>query len=150
MKSVLLIFFVAGALFLSGCARSPSHWLIGLALKNLRPKQIKFLLPMSQSENRSEAFARFATGISYEINEQSDLALEEFYRAALADPSNEALALELVPAFFTEKGTGKSESNFYRKRRRNRRLLEMFFHGSPVPMSQLDKPIWQSMRANRL
>ncbi len=58
-------------------------------------EQWKFPLD-AQSEQRIEALSRFATGVSQEINEQSDLALEEFFRAGLADPGNERLVLDVA------------------------------------------------------
>ena len=58
-------------------------------------EQWKFTLD-ADSEQRIEALSRFATGVSQEINEQSDAALEEFFRAGLADPRNERLVLDVA------------------------------------------------------
>lgn len=57
-------------------------------------EQWKFTLD-ADSEQRIEALSRFASGVSLEINEKSDVALEEFFRAGLADPKNERLVLDV-------------------------------------------------------
>ena len=54
---------------------------------------------------RAEAFARFATGISAELNDRSGEALEQFYKAVEADPANEMLAVELTKRLL-QKGQG--------------------------------------------
>lgn len=46
--------------------------------------------------DRVEALARFATGISKELNNKSDEALEEFSKSVKADPSNERLTLDVA------------------------------------------------------
>lgn len=48
------------------------------------------------ARQRVEALARYATGITYELNEKGDDALEEFYQSVLANSSNEPLVIELA------------------------------------------------------
>ncbi|MEO7298453.1 MAG: tetratricopeptide repeat protein [Verrucomicrobiota bacterium] len=60
-------------------------------------------------EKRAEALARFATGITYELNEKSEQALEQFYRAAKADPANEQLILDLAYRFSEHRQFDKAE-----------------------------------------
>jgi tetratricopeptide (TPR) repeat protein len=55
------------------------------------------------SEKRAEAFARFATGVTLELNDQPDEALDQFHKSALLDPSNEGLALELSRRYLQAK-----------------------------------------------
>jgi tetratricopeptide (TPR) repeat protein len=43
---------------------------------------------------RVEAFARFSTGVSHELNDNTAEALEEFYKSALSDPGNHSLVSE--------------------------------------------------------
>lgn len=69
-----------------------------MASKN-SPAESDETLADARLDQRSEAFARFAAGISYELNDKSDLALDQFSRAAQADPANEPLALELAKRF---------------------------------------------------
>ncbi len=60
------------------------------------------------TEQRIEALARYATGITYELNEKGDDALGEFYRSALANPSNEPLVIELANRFSQKKQYDKA------------------------------------------
>ena len=46
------------------------------------------------SDRRTEAHARYANGVLYDINEEPEKAAEEFYKAALTDPADEDLVLE--------------------------------------------------------
>lgn len=46
-------------------------------------------------ERRTEAHARYATAVSYDWNEEPEEAAAEYYKAALADPTNESLVLEV-------------------------------------------------------
>lgn len=48
---------------------------------------------------RAEAFARFAAGISHDLSDSPDEALEEFERSAALDPSNETLTIELAQRY---------------------------------------------------
>jgi tetratricopeptide (TPR) repeat protein len=57
---------------------------------------------------RAEALARFAAGLSYEFREEPDKALSEFHLAALADPGNEALAIEVSRRLIQRKEQGKA------------------------------------------
>ena len=59
-------------------------------------------------DGNPEALARFATGLSYELNDKSDLALDEFQRSALADPSNEPLIIELSRRYLRKKQPAKA------------------------------------------
>ncbi len=54
-------------------------------------------------EDRAEANARFMAGISHELNDEPNAALDDFYRAAMADPGNEALVLDLSTRFIVLK-----------------------------------------------
>jgi tetratricopeptide (TPR) repeat protein len=45
---------------------------------------------------RTESHARYTAAILHEQNDEPELAAEEYYRAALADPANEALVLEVA------------------------------------------------------
>ncbi len=109
MKSSLLFCFLLVSLLVSGCLSSE----LSTTSRNISASQKASIegdeIPaVPEVDQRSEAFARFATGISYEINDKSDLALEEFYRAALADPANEMLAMEVGQRFLDLKHPEKS------------------------------------------
>ena len=47
-------------------------------------------------DRRVEALARFANGVSLELKDEPDKATQEFYLAALADPENESLVIDVV------------------------------------------------------
>ena len=65
-------------------------------------------VPLSDREaaERAEAFARFATGVTHELNDHNAEALEQFSKAVEADPSNELLAVELTKRLL-QKGQGE-------------------------------------------
>src|SRR5437899_1110035 len=46
------------------------------------------------AERRTEAHARYANAVLYDVNEEPEKAAEEFYKAALTDPADEDLVLE--------------------------------------------------------
>jgi tetratricopeptide (TPR) repeat protein len=50
----------------------------------------------AQVESRSQALAHYATGVSLELQGKSDAALEEFLLAAIGDPANEELVLDVA------------------------------------------------------
>ena len=46
-------------------------------------------------ERRTEAHARYATAVLHDWDEEPELAAVEYLKAALADPGNEPLVLEV-------------------------------------------------------
>jgi tetratricopeptide (TPR) repeat protein len=55
-----------------------------------------------------DAFAHFAAGITYRLNDEDREAIGQFDDAALADPANEPLVIELAQLFLKNKETGKA------------------------------------------
>ena len=108
MKPLLLIILALGALSISGCSsngfKPPSKGASAL----LPSDGSVVALPKAESEKRLEALARFATAITYELNDQSELALEQFHQAALADPANEPLVIELARRYSQTKDFEKA------------------------------------------
>lgn len=106
MKFLLAIFFAAGGLLLSGCRSAGLY----ASRADVTPaaSKAKSSFDDAPAEKRAEAFARFATGISYDLNDKPELALEEYYKAVLADPSNETLALDVSRRFLQKKQAGKA------------------------------------------
>lgn len=91
---------LVASMLLTGCqSTSPKSTVAAPKSTDSNPpipaEQWKFPLD-ADSEQRIEALSRFASGVSLEINEQSDSALEEFFRAGLADPTNERLVLDVA------------------------------------------------------
>lgn len=66
--------------------------------------------PLSKEamEKRVEALARFAAGVSGELREQPDEALDNFYKSVVADPTNEPLAVDVARRLIRKKETGKA------------------------------------------
>jgi len=56
----------------------------------------------------AEAHAHYSAGVIYEMNEEPEAALQEYYQAALDDPADEALALEVARRFLQSKKTDKA------------------------------------------
>lgn len=88
--------FLALALaVLSGC-QSAHH-------AKVAPAATQPAVPAAKSpadlEKRAEAHARFAAGFAHELNRENARALDEYYKAVLADPGNEVLALDLSLRF---------------------------------------------------
>jgi len=65
-------------------------------------------LTKEETEKRIEALARFAAGVSGELREQSDEALEHFQRSVLADPANEPLAIDVARRLLRKKEFDKA------------------------------------------
>lgn len=60
------------------------------------------------SQGNSESLAHYAAGVSFALRNQPDLAVEEFYKSAQADPRNEPLVLEICRNFLSKKETTKA------------------------------------------
>jgi tetratricopeptide (TPR) repeat protein len=65
-------------------------------------------LSKDEMEKRVEALARFAAGVSGELREQPDEALDNFYKSVVADPTNEPLAIDVARRLIRKKETGKA------------------------------------------
>ncbi len=91
-------------LFLAGCAASPHVRipLSGSQASKARPES-------SEVDPKAvEAHAHYTLGTMYEVDERPDLALEEFSKAALADPSNEQLVMDLSARYLRRKEPEKA------------------------------------------
>ncbi len=76
---------------LAGCRTSSGP---GTTTSSLVPS-LKTKESAGQSARRVEAQARYATGLSLDLNQQPDAAIEEYILALKAEPSNEQLAVEI-------------------------------------------------------
>ena len=84
---VLLV--LLGATLLVGCASRRAG----------APPNDPGRLSPAETERRAEAFARFAAGVSHDLNNQPRSALEEFERSVVLDPGNETLLQELAARY---------------------------------------------------
>src|SRR5580765_7270797 len=62
----------------------------------------------SATGQAAKAHAHYAAGVIHDINEEGDAALEEYYQAALADPDNDVLTLEVSRRFTQNKQPEKA------------------------------------------
>ncbi|MBI3851300.1 MAG: tetratricopeptide repeat protein [Verrucomicrobia bacterium] len=60
------------------------------------------------TRNLAEAHAHYAAGVIHDINDEPDQALEEFYKAAMADVGDERLVLDLSRRLLQAKKTDKA------------------------------------------
>lgn len=109
MRPIVLHSVVAlaalGTLF--GCATAKK----AQALAPAKPPAAAVInAPLSKEdmEKRVEALARFAAGVSDELREQPDEALDQFYKSVLADPSNEPLAIDVARRLIRKKESAKA------------------------------------------
>ena len=56
----------------------------------------------------AEAHAHYSAGVIHEMNEEPEEALQEYYQAALGDPADEALTLEVARRFLQSKKPEKA------------------------------------------
>jgi tetratricopeptide (TPR) repeat protein len=109
--SIALLTMLVGA-SLPGCATRPGAPKAGAP--SVRQKTEK--KPAKQdsetseesAEQRIEAIAHFASGISAELNDDDDAALDHYLKAAAADPGHEVLVLELARRFLQGKQVDKA------------------------------------------
>src|SRR5215475_364143 len=62
----------------------------------------------SKIDKLAEAHAHYSAGVIHEMNEEPEAALQEYYQAALGDPSDEALSLEVARRFLQSKKPEKA------------------------------------------
>lgn len=104
-QAIHLLLLGVGLFFIAGC-KTETH---SGADKNLMVKPTRVPTywdesgnfyqinkPDSSIENRSEALARFATGFSLELQNDLTNAIDNYFKASLADPENEQLALDVT------------------------------------------------------
>lgn len=91
---------------LSGCAGAKKQAQTPAPVANITTPNPP--LSKDEMEKRVEALARFAAGVSGELREQPDEALENFYKSVVADPTNEPLAIDVARRLIRKKETGKA------------------------------------------
>src|SRR5262249_29358087 len=87
-------------LLMAGCA-SPSRQ----ASNGVPQQTTKKISPAASEVDQKvvEAHAHYAQGLVYDLDDEEDLALEEFSKAALNDPANEQLVLALPARYLKRK-----------------------------------------------
>ncbi len=92
LRTSLLPGLLGLVLGLSACSTTPST----------KPGSTN-ALAKAKPPGQAEAFARFAAGISRDLNAEPDAAEAEFERSASADPANEGLVLDLAQRFLKQR-----------------------------------------------
>jgi len=90
----LLALLVAAALW-AGCANSRT----ASRQASVGPKKAEAADPERSPEaieRRVEAHARYATGVVLDVNEDPEAAIDEYYKAAMADVGDEGLVLDVT------------------------------------------------------
>jgi tetratricopeptide (TPR) repeat protein len=62
----------------------------------------------SDAKRLAEAHAHYGAGVIHEMEDDSDAALQEYYQAALKDPENESLTLDISHRFLQKKQPDKA------------------------------------------
>jgi tetratricopeptide (TPR) repeat protein len=102
--SVELVIAVCAGFLLAGCV-APRK---AESDKSASPAPKSEEISTEAAERRTEAHARYANAILYDINEEPDKAAEEFYQAALTDAGDADLVLEASQRLLQLKETEKA------------------------------------------
>src|ERR1700728_553858 len=106
-----VLFLVTGGLLLAGCAASPlppaprASW---VPPKLERVKETPPAPAPDVDQNLVDAYAHYSQGLIYDMNDQPELAQEEMSKAAIADPSNTDLILDLSHRYLQERQPEKA------------------------------------------
>jgi tetratricopeptide (TPR) repeat protein len=97
------------AMVFAGCATRPAahHHALPPNIVHIK-SPAPAAKPSPTVEPSTEAIAHFAAGVSYEANTNNALALSHFEQAALADPGNEPLVIELSRQYLATKQNQKA------------------------------------------
>ena len=90
---IQLVVLALAAALLGGCATSSPPSASGNQADRSGAEQADYS-SSAAIKARTESHARYAAAILHEQNDELELALREYYHAALADPGNESLVLE--------------------------------------------------------
>ncbi|HYE33045.1 MAG TPA: tetratricopeptide repeat protein [Methylomirabilota bacterium] len=96
-RRALWFICLAAAMVLAGCASKPP------APSAKKAARAPALETPEDTERRIAAYAHYATGLHYDLNNQPTAALEEYIQAAQANPGYEPLALEVARRLLREK-----------------------------------------------
>ncbi len=107
-NQVWVAFVTLQSLVLVGCSTPRLPAKDSLTEIKGRPSQKAQVLSDAEAEQRIRAHAHFAAGLAYDLNAKPDEALQEYYQAALADPSYEPVVLESARRFLRAKQPEKA------------------------------------------
>jgi tetratricopeptide (TPR) repeat protein len=109
-NQVWLVLLAWQSLVLIGCStpRPPATAKSSPGQAKSQASRKAHVLSDAEAEQSIRAHAHFAAGLSYDLNEKPEEALQEYYQAALADPSYEPVVLESSRRFLRAKRTDKA------------------------------------------
>jgi tetratricopeptide (TPR) repeat protein len=119
---------------LNGCATASRHASATTPQVSPPASRTRFESAVKESavaEQRVQAQAHFAMGVLEELHQKPESALDEFYRAASADPGNEILVVEVARRFIQNKQTDKA--------------LALLNKAAAVPTAGGDVYAWQGL-----
>jgi len=103
---------MVGAALLCGCAAGPRA---ANQARQTGPRPAKSEAADSSGEfsqeameRRVQALAHFAAGISAELNEEDNIAMDHYLKSAVADPGHEVLVVELARRFLQNRQPDKA------------------------------------------
>lgn len=102
LRLVLWMTLAAAAGLLAGGCGTPVFSAGAAAEQKAGPRK-RAPHPERVDARRAQAHAHYATAIVHELNEETELALQEFYQAAAKDPENETLTLDVTRRFLQAK-----------------------------------------------
>jgi Tfp pilus assembly protein PilF len=113
MQTVCLWALMGGvALGLTGCGTTPKSATHprkqNTEQSRAETRDNSDLFPEADAERRIEAQARFGAGLLSELDQDANGALEHYYRSALADPSHEALVLDVARRLLQQKDADRA------------------------------------------
>jgi tetratricopeptide (TPR) repeat protein len=102
-----------GLVLLAGCASSSGGKLSPMARSSTTSRRATKEQPdvdysAKAIEARTESHARYASGILHDLNDEPEAAAEDFFKAAMADLSNEPLVLEASTRLIRAKKNDKA------------------------------------------
>ncbi len=112
-----IIVLALGGVLISGCATgnrpsgaTPSQRADAQDPNRVAEETGESPAPVHLAPGNPEAFARFATGVTLEENDEEGQAITQYDNAALADPSNEKLVIFVAERYLKNKETAKALS----------------------------------------
>jgi tetratricopeptide (TPR) repeat protein len=97
-----------GSLLLAGCGSPPANGHPTGKFAASDPGTVNYVPSDPGSESAAAAHAHYGAGVIHEMNDERDAALEEYRQAAIKDPSNEALVLEVTRRLLQNKQPEKA------------------------------------------
>jgi tetratricopeptide (TPR) repeat protein len=127
---ILILMLGLGGVILPGCATSSARQPAavqsapatsqdaGDTNDNLMADDLPDNSSQPMAEGNPAALAHYAAGVSYEWNDEDELAVKQFDDSALADPSNEHLVIKVAQRFLKNKQVDKAVTVLAKSARR--------------------------------